>query len=71
MAVERLVIARTDSEAATLITGNVDTRDHAFIFCTTNLNDRPLVEVMSEAAQRSATVMLYRPSRTTGSCRPD
>jgi isocitrate lyase len=55
MAVECLVIARTDSEAATLITSNVDTRDHAFIIGTTNPNARPLVEVMSEAAQRGAT----------------
>src|SRR5215471_12955326 len=31
MGVENLVVARTDSEAATLITSNIDERDHAFI----------------------------------------
>jgi isocitrate lyase len=31
MGVENLVIARTDSEAATLITSNIDDRDHPFI----------------------------------------
>lgn len=35
MGVSNLVVARTDSEAATLITTNVDERDHAFILgCT-------------------------------------
>jgi len=55
MGVECLVIARTDSEAAMLITSNVDTRDHAFIIGSTNPNACPLVEVMIEAAQRSLT----------------
>ncbi len=55
MGVECLVIARTDSEAATLITSNVDARDHAFIIGSTNANARQLVEVMNEAAQRGAT----------------
>jgi len=55
MGVECLAIARTDSEAATLITSNVDTRDHAFIIGSTNASARPLVEVMSEAAQRATT----------------
>ena len=55
MGVECLVVARTDSEAATLITSNVDMRDHAFIIGSTNPSARPLVEVMSEAAQRGAT----------------
>ena len=49
MGVENLVVARTDSEAATLITTNVDERDHAFILGTTNKSLRPLVEVMNEA----------------------
>ncbi|THH07391.1 hypothetical protein EW146_g9332 [Bondarzewia mesenterica] len=49
MGVENLVIARTDSEAATLITTNVDYRDHAFILGTTNPSLRSLVTVMSEA----------------------
>ncbi|KAH9060504.1 isocitrate lyase [Lactarius vividus] len=55
MGVDCLAIARTDSEAATLITSNVDTRDHPFILGSTNANARPLVEVMSEAAARGAT----------------
>jgi isocitrate lyase len=55
MGVDCLAVARTDSEAATLITSNVDTRDHPFILGSTNANARPLVEVMNEAAARGAT----------------
>jgi isocitrate lyase len=55
MGVECLVIARTDSEAATLITTNVDPRDHPFIIGSANASARPLVEVMNEAAMRGAT----------------
>lgn len=49
MGVENLVVARTDSEAATLITSNVDERDHAFVLGSTNPNLEPLVSVMSRA----------------------
>ncbi|PWN34717.1 isocitrate lyase icl [Meira miltonrushii] len=49
MGVENLVVARTDSEAATLITSNVDERDHAFVLGTTNKNLEPLVDVMTRA----------------------
>ena len=49
MGVECLVIARTDSEAATLITSNVDPRDHPFIIGSTNASARPLVEVMNQS----------------------
>ncbi|KAL7418137.1 isocitrate lyase [Mrakia frigida] len=49
MGVSNLVIARTDSEAATLITTNVDERDHAFILGNTNSELKPLVQVMNEA----------------------
>lgn len=49
MGVENLVIARTDSEAATLITTNVDERDHAFILGSTNATLKPLVTTMLEA----------------------
>lgn len=49
MGVENLVVARTDSEAATLITSNVDERDHAFVLGTTNKNLEPLVDVMTQA----------------------
>ncbi|KAJ8468285.1 hypothetical protein ONZ45_g17294 [Pleurotus djamor] len=49
MGVENLVIARTDSEAATLITSNIDDRDHAFILGCTNPELAPLATVMVEA----------------------
>lgn len=49
MGVENLVIARTDSEAATLITSNIDLRDHCFILGSTNPTLRPLVIMMTEA----------------------
>lgn len=49
-----LAIARTDSEAATLITSTVDYRDHAFIVGVTNPDTRPLVDVMVEAETRGA-----------------
>jgi len=49
MGVENLAIARTDSEAATLITSNIDVRDHPFIQGSTNPSLRPLVTVMVEA----------------------
>ncbi|ORX34916.1 isocitrate lyase [Kockovaella imperatae] len=52
MGVTNLVIARTDSEAATLITSNIDPRDHAFILGSTNSSCQPLVEVMLEAEQQ-------------------
>lgn len=49
MGVDNLVVARTDSEAATLITTNVDERDHAFVLGTTNKDLEPLVDVMNRA----------------------
>ncbi|ANB13928.1 isocitrate lyase 1 [Sugiyamaella lignohabitans] len=47
-----LAIARTDSEAATLLTSTIDYRDHYFIVGSTNPNIPPLVDVMVEAEQR-------------------
>ncbi|KAH8108721.1 isocitrate lyase [Phellopilus nigrolimitatus] len=47
MGVENLVVCRTDSEAATLITTNVDERDHPFILGNTNPSLSPLVGVMN------------------------
>ncbi|GMM29977.1 isocitrate lyase 1 [Martiniozyma asiatica (nom. inval.)] len=44
-----LVVARTDSEAATLITSTIDNRDHYFIQGCTNPNIEPLVDVMNKA----------------------
>ena len=55
MGVDCLAVGRTDSEAATLITSNVDARDHPFILGSTNASARPLVEVMSEAVARGLT----------------
>jgi isocitrate lyase len=52
MGVNNLVIARTDSEAATLITSNVDERDHAFILGTTNAELKPLVSIMHAAESK-------------------
>ena len=49
MGVDNLAIARTDSEAATLITSNIDPRDHAFILGSTNATLRPLNTIMVEA----------------------
>jgi isocitrate lyase len=49
MGVENLVVARTDSEAATLLTSNIDDRDHAFILGCTNSTLEPLVNVMAQA----------------------
>jgi isocitrate lyase len=49
MGVENLVVARTDSEAATLITTNIDDRDHSFILGSTNESLVPLVTIMNEA----------------------
>lgn len=49
MGVENLVVARTDSEAATLITSNIDERDHPFILGSTNPSQAPLSSVITEA----------------------
>lgn len=44
-----LCVARTDSEAATLITSTIDYRDHHFIVGSTNPDIAPLVDVMNAA----------------------
>lgn len=49
MGVDNLAIARTDSEAATLITSNIDDRDHAFILGSTNSSLPSLNKVMVDA----------------------
>ncbi|BGP54742.1 hypothetical protein JCM8202_003249 [Rhodotorula sphaerocarpa] len=50
MGVENLAVARTDAEAATLISSNVDERDHPFILGSTNPSlDEDLVTVMARA----------------------
>ncbi|CAI7616729.1 unnamed protein product [Penicillium manginii] len=51
MGSDLLAIARTDSEAATLITSTIDHRDHAFIVGATNPNLQPLNDLMVAAEQ--------------------
>lgn len=46
-----LAVARTDSEAATLITSTIDPRDHAFVVGSTNPNIQPLNDLMMAAEQ--------------------
>ena len=41
-----LAVARTDSEAATLITSTIDPRDHGFVLGATNPDLQPLNDVM-------------------------
>lgn len=51
MGTDLLTIARTDSEAATLITSTIDPRDHAFILGMTNPALQPLNDLMVAAEQ--------------------
>ena len=46
MGVSTLLIARTDSESASLLDCNIDPRDQTFILGSTNPNQKSLVEVM-------------------------
>ncbi|KAK4121450.1 isocitrate lyase-like protein [Parathielavia appendiculata] len=54
MGSDLIAIARTDAEAATLITTTIDPRDHAFIMGSTNPNLQPLAELML-AAEKAGT----------------
>ncbi|KAK3903231.1 isocitrate lyase [Staphylotrichum tortipilum] len=49
MGSDLVAIARTDAEAATLITSTIDPRDHAFILGSTNPNQAPLNDLMVAA----------------------
>jgi isocitrate lyase len=51
MGSDLLAVARTDSEAATLITSTIDPRDHAFILGATNPVLQPLNDLMIAAEQ--------------------
>ncbi|KAF4300810.1 Isocitrate lyase/phosphorylmutase [Botryosphaeria dothidea] len=51
MGSDLLAIARTDSEAATLITSTIDPRDHAFILGSTNPALQPLGDLMRAAEE--------------------
>jgi len=55
MGSDLLCIARTDAEAATLITTTIDPRDHAFILGCTNPNLQPLNDLMMAAEQAGKT----------------
>ena len=50
-----LAIARTDAEAATLITTTIDPRDHAFIIGSTNPDLQPLSDLMMQAERDGKT----------------
>ncbi|KAI5462590.1 isocitrate lyase [Mariannaea sp. PMI_226] len=50
-----LAIARTDAEAATLITTTIDPRDHAFILGSTNPALQPLNDLMIAAEREGKT----------------
>ncbi|KAF2084290.1 isocitrate lyase [Saccharata proteae CBS 121410] len=51
MGTDLLAIARTDSEAATLITSTIDPRDHHYIMGSTNSALQPLNDLMIAAEQ--------------------
>lgn len=55
MGVNNLVVARTDSEAATLITSNVDERDHSFILGTPNEDLKSLVSILHSAEEKGVS----------------
>lgn len=55
MGSDLLAVARTDSEAATLITSTIDPRDHAFIVGATNPALQPLSELMGAAEAAGKT----------------
>lgn len=50
-----LLIARTDSESARLISSNVDISDHEFILGTTTKGTDSLAQVLAEAEAKGAT----------------
>jgi isocitrate lyase len=55
MGTDLLAVARTDAEAATLITTTIDPRDHAFILGCTNPGLQPLNHLMMAAEQAGKT----------------
>ncbi|KAJ2077828.1 isocitrate lyase 1, partial [Coemansia sp. S100] len=55
MGTETLVVARTDAEAATLLTSNIDPRDHPFILGSTNRALPHLALAMSDAQSRGVS----------------
>lgn len=55
MGTDLLAVARTDSEAATLITSTIDFRDHAYILGSTNPNMQPLNDLMVAAESKGVS----------------
>lgn len=55
MGVECIVVARTDSEAATLLTSNIDSRDHPFIIGSTNEAAGVLNDIINAASLAGKT----------------
>jgi len=57
MGVEQVLVARTDSEAASLILSNIDSRDHPFILGASNpaIKGQSLVQVVAAAANKGAS----------------
>jgi isocitrate lyase len=55
MGTDLLAVARTDAEAATLISTTIDPRDHAYILGTTNPALQPLNDLMIAAANAGKT----------------
>nr|AFH76558.1 isocitrate lyase [Ophiostoma piceae] len=55
MGVDLVAIARTDAEAATLISSTIDPRDHAYILGSTNPKLQPLNELMAQAERAGKT----------------
>lgn len=55
MGTSNLVIARTDSESANLLSSSVDASDHEFILGVADLGVKPLSEILHEAEVRGAS----------------
>lgn len=55
MGTETVLVARTDSEAATLLDNNVDPRDHPFILGTTRQDLPSFQALLQQAEERGAT----------------
>ena len=55
MGSDLLAVARTDAEAATLLTTPIDPRDHAFVLGSTNPDLKPLNDLMLEAERAGKT----------------
>lgn len=55
MGTELVIVAHTDSEAATLITSTIDAWDHPFILGATDPSVEPLVDVLIAAQNKGST----------------